>query len=292
VISRRLLERLHRESGAQRWQVSVERFGAALEASAKKASLETTPEVDKYLSGLHLADLALACACADGHEGAWEHFIREQRPVLYRSADAIDPSGGARDLADAIYADLYGMPKGAVERQSLFRYFHGRSSLSTWLRAVLAQRHVDRVRSARKLDELPGDESPKAIAAAPAPDPARDRLTAMVHAALARAVAALAPGDRLRLGCYYAQEMTLAQIGKLTGEHEATISRQLARTRNAIKAAVEDELGRTGLDASAIADAFQAAARDSGALDLRKLIGEAEPRKEFAFDRSREGKSL
>ena len=292
MISRRLLERLHRESGAQRWQVSVERFGAALEASGKKASLDTTPELDKYLSALHLADLALACACADGHEGAWEHFIREQRPVLYRSADAIDPSGGARDLADAIYADLYGVPKAGAERQSLFRYFHGRSSLSTWLRAVLSQRHVDRLRSAKKLDELPGDESPKAMPAPSGADPARDRLAAMVHAALARAVAALDPGDRLRLGCYYAQEMTLAQIGRLTGEHEATISRQLARTRKAIKTAVEGELRRAGLDEAAVADAFQAAARDPGVLDLRKLMDEQQPRKEFAFDRSREGKGL
>ena len=55
-----------------------------------------------------------------------------------------------------------------------FRYFHGRSSLSTWLRAVLSQRHVDRLRSARRQDPLPEDEAPGAI---PAPsndvDPAK-----------------------------------------------------------------------------------------------------------------------
>ena len=43
-------------------------------------------------------------------------------------------------------------------RQSLFRYFHGRSKLSTWLRAVLAQRHIDRLRAGRKLDPLPDDQ--------------------------------------------------------------------------------------------------------------------------------------
>ena len=42
------------------------------------------------------------------------------------------------------------------ERQSLFRYFHGRSSLATWLRAVLAQRVVDAVRVERRLESAAG----------------------------------------------------------------------------------------------------------------------------------------
>ena len=63
-----------------------------------------------------------------------------------------------------------------------------------------------------------------------------------MRAVLAAAIAALEPRDRLRLACYYAQEMTLAQIGKLTREHEATVSRQLARTRRAIREDVERRL--------------------------------------------------
>ena len=82
----------------------------------------------------------------------------EYRPVLYRSADAIDPGGGARELADSIYADLFGLQERDGERRSLFRYFHGRSSLATWLRAVLAQRQVDRVRATRRLTPLEDEE--------------------------------------------------------------------------------------------------------------------------------------
>jgi DNA-directed RNA polymerase specialized sigma24 family protein len=41
-----------------------------------------------------------------------------------------------------LYADLYS--------KSLFRYFQGRSSLATWLRAVLSQRYVDRIRANRR----------------------------------------------------------------------------------------------------------------------------------------------
>jgi len=82
----------------------VPRFGAAEAREAIEAAAAALPgwraqtageraATLRALSGLlleHLEDLALACACASGHEGAWEHFVREYRPLLYRAADAID----------------------------------------------------------------------------------------------------------------------------------------------------------------------------------------------------------
>src|SRR5256885_10287786 len=105
-----------------------------------------------------------------GDEHAWERFIRESRPLLYRAADALDRSGGARELADSLYADLYGVTDAGRERQSLFQYFQGRSSLATWLRAVLAQRYVDRVRVQRRLEPLPDEEVARRNAGPPGPD--------------------------------------------------------------------------------------------------------------------------
>src|SRR5262249_12482141 len=105
----------------------------------------------------YAADLELARACEAGDGKAWEKFILTYRPILYRSADALDPTGGARDLADAIYGELF--------ERSLFRYFQGRSSLATWLRAVLSQRYVDRLRGDRRTAALPEDESAAAIPA-------------------------------------------------------------------------------------------------------------------------------
>ena len=80
--------------------------------------------------------------------------MREHRPGLYRAADAIAPGGNGRELADSLYADLFGLQSQGGERRSLFRYFHGRSSLATWLRAVLAQRHVDGIRTGRRFEPL------------------------------------------------------------------------------------------------------------------------------------------
>jgi RNA polymerase sigma-70 factor, ECF subfamily len=282
---------LYEQAQAVRWGVSLASFSDAIHASVERGHVgpEPSPPVaERYARSLHLADLALACACAAGDEAAWEHFVREHRPVLYRAADALDPSGGARDLADALYADLFGLRDRDGERQSLFRYFHGRSSLATWLRAVLSQRHVDRLRAGRRTDPLPDEESPAALATpAAAPDPDRRRLLAGVTAALVWAVSALPPRDRLRLGCYYAQRLTLAEIGRLLGEHEATVSRHLSRTRREIRQATEDRLRHTyHLDEAAIAQCFALVTEDPGSIDLGEMLGAAGARKIGAQERS------
>ena len=277
-VSPALAVRLHGESGAARWTLPVGVFQAALDASLAHAFADRTPstaEVEQYLKSLHIDDLALAAACAAGQEAAWNHFVLEYRPALYRAADALDPKGGARDLADALYADLFGLQTSDGARQSLFRYFHGRSRLTTWLRAVLSQRHIDRIRATRRLEALPDDESASPVAApARAPDPERPRHLAVMQDALATAIAGLQARDRLRLSSYYVQRLTLAEIGRALGEHEATVSRHLTRTRGLIRDASERYLReRHGLDAAAVAECIQSVVADAGSLDLEALVG-------------------
>jgi RNA polymerase sigma-70 factor (ECF subfamily) len=286
-----LIERIHRRAGADRWSVTQQALAEALAASAGRVfegRVPTAREVTRLVESLHLEDLALAVACAEGHEGAWEHFIREYRPVLYRSAEAIDRSDNARELADSLYADLYGLSERDGRRRSLFRYYHGRSSLATWLRALLAQRHVDRFRAGRRIEPLPAETDDHAIAAAvPAPDPDRPRLLSLITTALAAAVAALSPRDRLRLSCYYAQQLTLAEVGRITGEHEATVSRQVARTRKTLRTEVERRLrDEAHLSDAEIAQSFTYAMDDPGPIDLMSLLAPEDERKESAGGRS------
>jgi hypothetical protein len=121
-------------------------------------------------------------------------------------------------------------------------------------------------------------------------DPDRARYLELIRTALAAAVAGLAPRDRLRLGCYYAQELTLAQTGRLLGEHEATVSRQLSRTRQAIRTAVESRLrDEAGLSAAGIAECFAVVTDEPGPLDLRDLFGMVSERKKSPGDRSIDG---
>jgi RNA polymerase sigma factor (sigma-70 family) len=264
-----------------RWGLKPDVFAEALARSTAKAFTGRTPttaEIERYQRSLHLADLALACACMEGHPEAWDHFVLEFRPVLYRAADAIDRSGGAREAADALYGELYS--------KSLFRYFHGRSSLATWLRSLVSQRYVDRIREQRRLEPLPEESSPAAIPARPsAINPDHSRFVAAMQSVLAAALAALEPRDRLRLRCYYAQEMTLAQIGRVTREHEATVSRQLARVRKSLRADAERRLREEHrFSNDEIAECFSSISDDAGTLDLGVLLAD---RKESPDDRSK-----
>ncbi len=267
-------QRLHRAGHAARWGVSATRFAAAIEASlahaARGASLDPR-EASRRAAALHLDDLALATACIDGQDDAWEYFIREHRPGLYRAADALNPGGGARELADALYADLYGVAKGEGERRSLLLYYHGRSALGTWLRAVLSQRLIDRVRASKRLAPLL-DESSLPAPVEGVPDPLQPERAARIGQALAQAVAALEPQDRWRLASYYQQQLTLAQIGRLLGEHEATVSRQLARTRRALRADIEARLHRAGLTEAEVGECFEAAVGAASPIDLGRIF--------------------
>ena len=87
------------------------------------------------------------------------------------------------------------------------------------------------------------------------------------------AVAALEPRDRLRLRCYYAQDLTLAQIGRMLNESEATASRHLSRARREIRAAVERDLRAQRMSDAEIADCFAAVVSDSASLDLAEMLG-------------------
>ena len=286
-----IVDDLFRRADASKWALTRHEFAAVLNASVRRAFPSGTPsrrEVDQYFAGVHLADLALATACALGRDVAWDHFVLEHRPVLYRSADALDPSGTARELADSLYADLYGMGGGSDDRRSLFRYFHGRSSLATWLRVVLSQRYVDMLRSRRRTEPLP-DEEIAGTAGVLADDPDRALLMPLVDQALRTAIDALAAKDRLRLRSYYVTQLTLAQIGRVTGEHEATVSRHLSRTRRALRQHAEQHLRDSAqLSGAQIARAFELALEDPGALDLKQVFEMSADRKEPAQDRSKE----
>ena len=208
--------------------------------------------------------------CAAGDERAWERFVREYRPLLYRAADALDPSGGAREVADSLYGELYGITDAGGVRQSLFRYFQGRSSLATWLRAVLAQRYVDRLRAQRRTEPLADAAEPEAP---PPADPDRDRYVVLVRDALRRAVSRLDPRDRLRLASYYVEQLTLLQIGRLLRESEASASRHLARTRRGLRVEVERQLREDSrLSDEQIAACLAAVIEDSGSLDMKQVI--------------------
>jgi len=276
-INDRTLARLHQTSGAIGWGVSAEALAEVLCASVahRFATPPLTSDLDVYLSSLHIPDLALACACRAGHDGAWEHFIRELRPALYASARTIAGDDG-RELADSLYAELFGLPGPDGERRSLLAYYHGRSRLITWLRSVMVQRLIDRRRAHARFAPLDEDEPADVLSTTVAPDPERQRLSMLAQKALDTAIDNLEARDRLRLRLYYGQDLTLARIGRLLGESEATVSRKLERARRGLRSDVSSVLRtRHGLSESAVQQCFEYAA-DGPELQLDRLLAGAE----------------
>jgi RNA polymerase sigma factor (sigma-70 family) len=299
---------LYAQSQSGRWGLSREGFSASLEHSARKRCASgsvTLDQLEEFLSALHLEDLALARACAEGCEPAWEHFFATYRPYLRTAAAAIlrCSSGSAKacDLADSLFADLYGLADGKGDARSLFRYFHGRSSLKTWLRAVLAQRHIDSIRAGRRFEELGEDDAHDPRQKTPAGpqrhpvDPHRERYVTLFGRALSEALAQVEPQERERLRLYYTEEKTLAEIGRSLGEHESSVSRHLDRVRRRLRGAVETILRRgfgaangfaahAGLSDPEIALCFEYSA-DDAPIDLEKLLPRTKPQSPAARKR-------
>lgn len=302
----RLIGELYEQASCARWGISKRVFGEGLRRSAGKrfgGANTSHQDVEAYLKSLHLEDLALACACSEGSEAAWEFLITHFRQHLRAAASAMLRASGigddarAAELADSLYAELYGVRASADgRRKSLFEYFHGRSKLSTWLRAVLAQKQVDILRAGSRTVSLDAEDE-----GAPLPqqnrdadgsggDPNREMYLARIDRALRSALADLTPRERMLLACYYADELTLAEIGRMLGEHESTVSRQLERTRRALRERVAQMLQREtpafngrqaepALDAAQVELAFEYAVED-WPFDLSQALSAAEPRGE------------
>ena len=299
ALSPAKLEWLYAQAKAGRWGLPRERFAASLERSAEKrlaSGVLAAEKLEEYFTALHLEDLALATSCMENCEPAWEHFVREFRGYLRAAAAAVLRCGSASpeacELADSLFAELYGLTDGDRRERSLFRYFHGRSSLKTWLRAVLAQRHIDAIRAGRRFESLEDDDAKppsaqtiqklsQAVSVQPV-DPHRERYSALFVRALQAALAALDPRDEQRLRLYYSKEQTLAEIGRQVGEHESSVSRNLDRIRLALRRTIEETLrngcpamngfaAELGLSDAQIALCFEYASMDTP-FDLEKLL--------------------
>jgi RNA polymerase sigma-70 factor len=240
---RRQIEELFESSDAARWSVSLEDFAHAAWQGVAAPAAQETSEIPALLAAIRAKDLALALGCARGNEPAWDTFCAQYRPALYDSARALThDEARARELADSLLAELYGLEKTETGRNSRFSYFHGRSSLKTWLRAVLYQKFVDEYRRENRLAPLgEGTAEPPARQGSVSAEDDR-RYADCLGQAVEVALGDLRPPDKLLLSYYYVQELTLKEIGRLRGEHEATISRHLETIRKRLRARIENHL--------------------------------------------------
>jgi RNA polymerase sigma-70 factor, ECF subfamily len=248
------------------------RVGDAQNYGLPSPGIASSQQRANFFRGLRLSDLALARACAAGSERAWERFLALFHQPLIRAAIAItgDDSLG-RDLADALYAELYGLTTRDGKRRCPLDSYTGRGSLMGWLRTTLAQRHVDHYRRTNRefpLEDVPGGEDIPSPEALSEPIPSELKLLGnAVKAALRNCPAE----DRFILAAYYLDERTLLQIAHTLHVHEATICRKLRKLTDGLRKQVIHNLQDAGLSKRAAQEALGTDPRDLD-LNLRKVL--------------------
>jgi RNA polymerase sigma-70 factor (ECF subfamily) len=268
---------LFEKSSGHRYGLSEGEFGCILDQVATKYLPGADgAQREQFWRELKLEELALARACAAGHDRAWDAFLTRYREKLYDIARGITKEDSqARDLADSIYGDLYGTAEREGRRVSRLDLYMGRGSLEGWLRTVVVQEFVNRYRKRKRLVSLEEqtEEGVQFSAADPDPLPAPDsRLGSAVDEALAR----LGTEERLVLTSYYLDDRTLTEIGRLVGVHESTISRRLEKLLKGLRKQILAGLVARGMNRAQAEEALESDVRYLH-VDVRRKLQENRP---------------
>ncbi len=274
---------LYERSGAAAYGVTAGQFTAILDEILRKylplnsaqASAERKAE---FCAGLRLEELALARACAAGNERAWQDFISRYRQKLHSMALHITRDGAhAAELADSLFADLYGVNARDGLRSSKLVSYSGRGSLEGWLRTVLAQEFINRYRKQKHTVSLEEQTEAGAQFAAAVPEPLCPS-NPRVEAATDEALAELSSEDRYTLASYYLDGRTLAEIARTLGLHESSVSRRLDRLSTGLRKRILAGLRARGMSHAQATEALETDVRDIQ-LNLRsRLAQDSEPK--------------
>jgi RNA polymerase sigma-70 factor, ECF subfamily len=265
---------LYERSEASKFELTFLEFSEILQDVSKTyLSAGTSPaQRAAFHYGLRLTELAMARACARGSASAWDYFLRQHRQKLYGAASLMaKDSFVARELVDSLCSELFGIRESEDGRRlSKFQSYTGRGSLDGWLRALIAQEYVNRYRNQRRAvsfeehlsgnQGIPADESIDAAA-----------VDARLEQAVNEALLGLPSEGRLILVSYYLDGHKLAEIARMFGVHESTISRKLDKITASLRKQIVRSLRKRGMSARAAEEALEIDVRDLS-LDIRKCL--------------------
>lgn len=271
-----VLAELEAKAGCERLGLSRQSFSTILcEVGAKHGACSES-ELRTFFLCLRVDELALARACAAGQNSAWELFLTKYREKLYLSALRIArEDSAARELADTLYADLYGTTTRDGRRVSKLASYTGRGSLEGWLRTVLAQEYVNRYRRTKRLVSLEEESEEGVQFRAPDPEPV-NRADNRLNRATDQVLAELPPEDRMILSAYYLDGRTLAEIARMLGVHESTISRKLDKLAKSLRKQIVAALTKGGMSRRQAQEALEVDVRDLQ-VDIRRSLTQETP---------------
>ena len=184
-------------------------------------------DVGAAMEQLHLSDLYLAFACAEGDT----HALRYFGTLLSSVAGAVRSVDGAPAFVDEILQRLRTrvlVPDDG--RSARILDYAGRGSLENWLRAGALRLALNARRAAptaeRTLELL------------------RGKYAAEFGSALREAFASLEPGERNVLRMHFLEGLSLNQIAAMYQVNKSTISRRMARAREILLERTRAQLER------------------------------------------------
>jgi RNA polymerase sigma-70 factor, ECF subfamily len=278
-----LLAELCERSGCEALGLGREDFATALCEVAAKYLPNSASQSDAraFLLTLRVEELALARACAAGNNSAWDVFLTRYREKLYQSALRIArEDSAARDLADNMYAELYGTMTRGGEGVSKLASFMGRGSLEGWLRTVLAQEFVNRYRRTKRLVSLDEENEEGGQFAAPEPQ-ALPSVDSRLESATDAALSSLASEDRMVLAAYYLDGRTLAEVARMLGVHESTISRKVDKLAKLLRKKITAGMIERGMSRRQAEEAMEVDVRDLQ-VNIRRSLAQETPAGSFS----------
>ena len=241
-------------------EILIPRIRAAVNKYLLKDDPNASVEaITDFIEKLQADDLCLIVACEQGNQKAWSDLV-ERFSITVRSAarSASSNEEGAEDLAQSIWAELYGLRVREDGRPAgKLAYYSGRGSLAGWLRAVVAQLAIDQHRKQSRLVQTEEDSDFDRIiqqgpdenkwsghggVVNPELELSKKLAGAEMQEALAESFKQLAAEDRLLVKLYYFDGLRLREAGAVLGVHEATASRRLTRIHADLRRQVEKTL--------------------------------------------------
>ena len=208
-------------------------------------------------------------------KAAWEKFIVTYRETIYHAAYGIAGSDSVgRELADSLYAELYGLRTGRVSgarhcffimaevrwrdgcavcwRSDLWTYTAKPTGKSLWMK--WRNRLVPQLRRKHLL---------------------RPSVAVIVRQIVQQTLEGLPADQRFILSAYYLDGRTLKQIASLLGVHESTVSRLLSRLTASLRKQIVRELRKAGISRREAEEIMEVDVRDLE-IQVRKILqGEA-----------------
>ena len=241
-------------------EILIPRIRAAVDKYLLKDDENASVEsIIGFIEKLQADDLCLIVACEQGNQKAWNDLV-ERFSITVRSAarSASSNEEGAEDLAQSIWAELYGLRVREDGRPAgKLAYYSGRGSLAGWLRAVVAQLAIDQHRKQSRLVQTEEDSDFDRIiqqgkdenkwsghgdVVNPELELSKKLAGAEMQEALAKSIKQLSAEDRVLVKLYYFDGLRLHEAGAVLGVHEATASRRLTRIHAELRRQVENTL--------------------------------------------------